>query len=140
MRTVLAIILILIAKVVIGQTVEQKAVDYLIANIKEVSITYSDGESVFTGDSSKIWYEEKVRGDKPAGKIRLESCSSVTEEAFYKIIHPEKDIFLITYKRENDGEKQYVRFDIVSNYRNYTKCAVVFDTSGTPVRIEQKIE
>lgn len=140
MRAVLAFILILIAHVVSGQTIEQKAVDYLVANINEVTIKYSDGESVFNGDSSNIWYEEKVRGDKPAGKISLESFSSVTEEVFYKVIHPAKDIFIITYKKENDGEKQYVRFDIVSNYRNYTKCTVVFDANEIPVRIEQKTE
>lgn len=137
MRTLILIITFTVTtQFALGQTIEQKAIDYLVDNIKSLTINYQSGHFIFNPDSNKIWYAPKVLADKGKLKIKLQNGTSSSVEQFYKIIHDPKDIFIITHASENSGKEYFVKFDIVTNYDNHTLCTVYFDNRQIPVKIQ----
>lgn len=137
MRTTFLIIFILTGRFAFGQTIEQKAINYLVNNLKDLSIKYQSGQFNFNIDSNRVWYYPKVIGEKKRKNIKLENGLSSYKEQFYQIIHDDKDILITVYANNQNRNACFVKFDIFTNYDNKTSCNVYFDNTMTPIKLEQ---
>ena len=118
-------------------SVEQKAFNFLVEHIDTLSIKYLDGEHEFNSAPNRIWYDKRIRGDKSTGKIYLKNGIAGSLNSFYKIVHADDDIFIITHSSTTVGAGTFVTFDIMTNYDILTKYNVYLDEQEKPIKIER---
>lgn len=115
-----------------AQTNEQKALTYLAENIYGQELRNSEESFIVTRDSLRIWFYPLVYETK--SKIKLKNGIRSSEDKFYKIIHTNKDIFVITKKAITEDGVIYVPFEITTLYGLHYKYRVTFN-SDKPVKL-----
>ena len=129
MRSLIIIILFFKTSLTFGQKVEQKALTFLVNQINGLKFKYSNGSFIMSKDSSRIWYypylmniaEDKISGERryvqdSKSKLHINKGIRSNEDKFYKVVHSEKDIFIITIKALATNQNQSVNFVIMTKY------------------------
>ena len=117
-----------------GQSIEQKALNYLRQNINGLTIKYQLGTFKFNSDSNSVWYSPKIVGDTK--KLNLTKSIKASEDNFYKTIHDKKDIFIQTNKSVKVDNEYSVQFNIKTNYNINTLVTNKLDSMGDSARLE----
>jgi hypothetical protein len=121
----LIVILLLIIQPAIGQSLEQKALNFLAENIYGQELRNSSESFLVTKDSTNIWYYPRVIETKI--KLKLKKGIASSEDHFDKIIHSDKDIFVRTKKAKTENGVMVVFLDITTRYGIHHTYKVMFE-------------
>jgi hypothetical protein len=121
----LLLVLLLMGKTSLGQSIEQKAFSFLAENIYGQTLRNSNEQFVLTKDSTQIWYYPHVVESKI--KLKLKNGVVSSEDHFYKIVHSDKDIFVRTKKASTENGVMIVLFDITTRYGVHHQYKVKFE-------------
>ncbi len=123
----LNLLFILSTSTVLGQSLEQKALNFLANAIYGEVLQNSSGNFKVTKDSSKIWFYPNILYTQT--KLHLEHGITSGENKFYKVVHSGKDIFVKTKMASDKGEVVFVPFEILTNYGKSFQYMVIFENN-----------